>query len=101
MCGKKAGAATTSAKSKSAPKAKSVTPKKPTSTPKPKVEAPKKAAAPVVQGNGDYTVVTGDTLSEIAQQLNVPGGWQSLAEKNTSIVNDPDLIFPGQKLVTK
>ncbi|HKN95672.1 MAG TPA: transglycosylase family protein [Pseudonocardiaceae bacterium] len=51
--------------------------------------------------NGDYTVASGDTLSKIAKQNGVAGGWHALWEKNKSFVPDPDLIFPGQKLVTK
>ncbi|MEV4310953.1 transglycosylase family protein [Actinocrispum sp. NPDC049592] len=82
-------------------------------TPKAKVQkkaAPKQAAAPKAApvqqaapqvGTGDYVVKAGDTLSRIAEQLNIPGGWQALYQKNTSIIKDANLIFPGQKLVTK
>jgi hypothetical protein len=69
-------------------------------TPKAKA-TPKKAPVKVLNGNGDYTVVSGDTLSKIAGDLNVAGGWQKLYEKNKDIVQDPNLIFPGQKLDTK
>jgi LysM repeat protein len=102
VCGKKAGsagAAKAPVKKATAPKVKKATPKaaKPASAPKP-AAAP--AAAPQTTA-GDYTVKAGDTLSNIAQQLNVSGGWQSLAEKNKSTVSNPNLIFPGQVLVTK
>jgi LysM repeat protein len=50
---------------------------------------------------GDYTVVSGDTLSKIASKQDVAGGWQSVWNKNKSYVSDANLIFPGQKLVTK
>ncbi|HEY1572165.1 MAG TPA: transglycosylase family protein [Pseudonocardiaceae bacterium] len=50
--------------------------------------------------SGNYTVASGDTLSKIAKQQGV-GSWQTLWAKNKSFVPDPDLIFPGQKLVTK
>ncbi len=75
-----------------------------------KAPAPKQAAAPKAApvqqaapqvGTGDYVVKAGDTLSRIAEQLNIPGGWQALYQKNTSIIKDANLIFPGQKLVTK
>lgn len=57
--------------------------------------------APQSAPNGDYTVVAGDTLSSIAQKLNVAGGWEALWNKNKSIVPNANLIFPGQSLVTK
>jgi murein DD-endopeptidase MepM/ murein hydrolase activator NlpD len=47
-----------------------------------------------------YTVARGDSLSEIAVDEAVKGGWQRLYEDNRRIIgSDPDLIFPGQKLV--
>ncbi|WP_030750564.1 transglycosylase family protein [Streptomyces sp. NRRL S-31] len=46
-----------------------------------------------------YTVVRGDTLSGIAGDRHVPGGWRSLyAGNRTTIGADPDLIMPGQRL---
>ncbi|MGW0544782.1 transglycosylase family protein [Streptomyces griseoincarnatus] len=46
-----------------------------------------------------YTVVRGDTLSGIAEQERVRGGWQGLHEANRSTIGaDPDLILPGQRL---
>ncbi|RSN64702.1 peptidase [Streptomyces sp. WAC 04229] len=46
-----------------------------------------------------YTVVTGDTLSGIADTHRVGGGWQGLYEANRDAVGaDPDLILPGQRL---
>jgi resuscitation-promoting factor RpfA len=46
-----------------------------------------------------YTVKAGDTLSEIATDQGVKGGWQTLARLNRSVVGEnPDLIFPGEKL---
>ncbi|MCM2419754.1 transglycosylase family protein [Streptomyces sp. RKAG293] len=57
-----------------------------------------KKAAPVQQGNGEYKVVTGDSLSGIAQAHHVAGGWEKLFELNKSIVSDADLIYPGQQL---
>jgi LysM repeat protein len=50
--------------------------------------------------SGDYTVHAGDTLSKIAKSQGV-GSWQTVWDKNKSFVPNPDLIFPGQKLVTK
>ncbi|MDW4906380.1 transglycosylase family protein [Streptomyces sp. ADMS] len=46
-----------------------------------------------------YTVVQGDTLSGIADDRDVRGGWQRLyAANRTTIGTDPDLIVPGQRL---
>ncbi|MBG0850848.1 transglycosylase family protein [Streptomyces spinoverrucosus] len=46
-----------------------------------------------------YTVVRGDTLSTIADERDVQGGWQRLyAANRTTIGADPDLILPGQRL---
>ncbi|MGK5532246.1 transglycosylase family protein [Streptomyces sp. URMC 129] len=65
------------------------------------------AAAPAGTGtrtpardDGDlYEVISGDTLSGIAETHGVGGGWQSLYELNRATVGaDPDLIFPGQRL---
>ncbi len=46
-----------------------------------------------------YTVVHGDTLSGIADERRVRGGWQQLYEANRRVIGgDPDLITPGQRL---
>ncbi|MEV7284185.1 transglycosylase family protein [Streptomyces sp. NPDC093252] len=55
----------------------------------------------VEKGDGEYEVVSGDTLSSIAAEHDVAGGWQQLFERNKDIVDDADLIFPGQQLHLK
>ncbi|MFI0235909.1 peptidoglycan DD-metalloendopeptidase family protein [Streptomyces sp. NPDC016845] len=46
-----------------------------------------------------YTVISGDTLSGIADTRRVSGGWSRLYSANrTTIGADPDLILPGQRL---
>jgi hypothetical protein len=73
-------------------------------TPKVSTHSESTQAAPVAPQsapNGDYTVVAGDTLSTIAGKVGVTGGWQALWDKNKGVVSNPDLIFPGQKLITK
>lgn len=53
----------------------------------------------VAAPGASYTVKAGDTLSEIAAAQHVKGGWQTLARLNRSVVGEnPDLIFPGEKL---
>ncbi|WP_255945903.1 transglycosylase family protein [Streptomyces odontomachi] len=46
-----------------------------------------------------YKVVRGDTLSGIAEERGVHGGWQQLYQDNRKVIGaDPDLILPGQRL---
>ncbi|WP_158882043.1 transglycosylase family protein [Amycolatopsis anabasis] len=104
VCGKKAGASG-SYKAKNTQgkvKAKAETPKKKT------VEAPKQQSAPaapagVASSNpaGDYVVKAGDTLSKIAQEHNVQGGFKKLQELNSQYIPNADFIVVGQKIATK
>ncbi|MEZ3181493.1 transglycosylase family protein [Streptomyces pimonensis] len=55
----------------------------------------------VEKGDGEYKVVKGDTLSSIAAEHDVAGGWAQLFELNDDIVDDADLIYPGQQLHLK
>ncbi|MDX2563755.1 transglycosylase family protein [Streptomyces sp. TX20-6-3] len=55
----------------------------------------------VKKGDGEYKVVTGDTLSKIAQAHGVKGGWAKLFELNKDVVENADLIYPGQQLHLK
>ncbi|MEV0964641.1 transglycosylase family protein [Streptomyces sp. NPDC049910] len=67
-----------------------------------RAEAPttrsERAAAPVKKGDGEYTVKAGDTLSRIAEDRKVKGGWQKLFQLNKDILDDANVIYPGQKL---
>ncbi|MER5311634.1 LysM peptidoglycan-binding domain-containing protein [Streptomyces sp. NPDC002773] len=46
-----------------------------------------------------YTVVSGDSLSLIAQKKGIQGGWKTLYQANKSVVGDnPSLIRPGLEL---
>ncbi|MFI8966230.1 transglycosylase family protein [Streptomyces sp. NPDC053493] len=105
------GSATAAAPKPAAPK---TTPKRSTEQPTTRSEkrtAPKSAASKqtvttptgkkVKKGDGEYKVVSGDTLSKIAQAHGVKGGWQKLFELNKDIVQDADLIYPGQQLHLK
>ncbi|WP_407566443.1 peptidoglycan DD-metalloendopeptidase family protein [Streptomyces sp. 184] len=48
---------------------------------------------------GHHEVAAGETLSGIADQHRVRGGWPALYERNRGVVGaDPDLILPGQRL---
>jgi murein DD-endopeptidase MepM/ murein hydrolase activator NlpD len=58
---------------------------------------PKKAAPQT--DTRTYSVVSGDSLSKIAADEDVRGGWQKVYTDNKKVVGeDPSLIFPGMKL---
>ncbi|MFD7320839.1 transglycosylase family protein [Streptomyces sp. NPDC059875] len=71
----------------------------------PKADAKKTVTTPtgkkVKKGDGEYKVVAGDTLSKIAAAHDVKGGWEKLFELNKDVVEDADLIYPGQQLHLK
>ncbi|MER5969333.1 transglycosylase family protein [Streptomyces sp. NPDC002055] len=49
--------------------------------------------------DGRYTVQPGDSLSDIAQEYALPGGWSALYASNEDVVgSDADMIRPGQDL---
>ena len=58
----------------------------------PKVETRPSAGA----HGGQYTVQIGDTLGKIGEKFGV--SWESIHQKNTDVVPNPNLIFPGQQL---
>ncbi|MGW2109003.1 transglycosylase family protein [Streptomyces sp. NPDC001948] len=68
----------------------------------PQAESKKTVTTPtgekVKKGDGEYKVVSGDSLSKIAADHKVKGGWQKLFELNKDIVKNADLIYPGQQL---
>lgn len=45
-----------------------------------------------------YMVTSGDTLTSIAHDQNVSGGWRAIADANATTVSDPDVITPDQVL---
>ncbi|HET9383375.1 MAG TPA: transglycosylase family protein [Streptomyces sp.] len=55
----------------------------------------------VKRGDGEYKVVKGDSLSSIAEEYDVKGGWAKLFKLNEDIVQEADLIYPGQRLHLK
>ncbi|RVU18595.1 LysM peptidoglycan-binding domain-containing protein [Streptomyces antnestii] len=71
----------------------------------PKQESKKTVETPtgkkVKKGDGEYKVKSGDTLSKIAEAHHVKGGWAKLFKLNKDIVEDANLIYPGQQLHLK
>jgi len=67
-----------------------------------KTYAPKRTKtvnpAPAVStGKGaEITVVSGDTLSKLAEAHEVRGGWQALFDANRGTIKNADLIYVGQ-----
>lgn len=65
-----------------------------------KVGAQVAVAAGAKPDGKTYTVQPGDTLTKIAAvQLKDPSKWQAIYQANTGIIKNPNLIYPGQKLV--
>lgn len=52
-----------------------------------------------VTASDQYVIAPGDTLSEIAERYNIEGGWQALYEMNRDVIEDPDLIYPGEIII--
>ena len=116
VCGKRAGASTPHKATTAAPKVsqrsttseranrsekrsapstttpRTTTKKRTTTTSKPPVTVRTSAAT------GSYVVKSGDTLGKIAAAHQVSGGWKALYAANRGVVENPNLIFPGEKL---
>ncbi|WP_170970653.1 LysM peptidoglycan-binding domain-containing protein [Streptomyces zhaozhouensis] len=61
-----------------------------------RAEEPADGAGEAIDG---YQVVRGDTLSHIALEHDISGGWPALYRANETVIGgDPDLILPGQRL---
>ncbi|WP_405939993.1 transglycosylase family protein [Streptomyces sp. NBC_00726] len=99
------GGATPDVSPQSERRASVATPKKPDSAslssgPTQTKKATAAATPTTVPGKREsYTVTSGDSLSGIADDQHLQGGWQRLYAANRAVVgDDPDLIFPGQRL---
>jgi LysM repeat protein len=104
VCSRYAGSGSSYKSSNTEGSTKKSTPTKKSTKVAPKVAAPSAPAATGANSsnpNGDYTVVAGDTLSKIAGQFNVQGGFHKLQELNAQYVPNENLILVGQKLATK
>jgi nucleoid-associated protein YgaU len=62
--------------------------------------AGKEAGGPTVTAARTYEVRPGDSLSRIAQRFyGNANQWPRIHEANRDQIKDPDLIYPGQKLI--
>ena len=71
---------------------------KPTAAPQ--AQPQPQPAQPAAATTREYTIKSGDTLSKIAKQhYGNANDWRKIFEANKSTIQDPDKIFPGQKIV--
>ena len=63
--------------------------------------APVVLQLPTSNPKGEYEIKVGDSLSKIAEEQKVEGGWQKLAELNKEYIPSADLNLPGQKIALK
>ena len=69
-------------------------------TPEPEVAAEQASEQEEETPGRTYTVESGDTLWAIAEKMYGSGGkYMKIFEANTKLLDSPDKIFPGQKLV--
>lgn len=62
--------------------------------------APPRAEPPKPEEPKTYVVVAGDNLSKIAKRIYGDANqWRRIYEANRDVIKNPDLIYPGQKLV--
>ena len=68
--------------------------------PAPAPAAPASYDLPDVEASDEtYTIESGDTLSIIADELDLEDGWLALFAVNQDDITDPNLIFAGQEIV--
>jgi nucleoid-associated protein YgaU len=61
--------------------------------------APAPQPTDTVGSGKTYVVVEGDSLSKIAKrEYGDANKWRTIYEANKDLINDPDLIYPGQEL---
>jgi len=70
-------------------------------TPAPRMAENAPASAELTEGEDrTYTVASGDTLWKIAERMYGDGSrYTKIFEANTDVLEHPDRVFPGQKLV--
>lgn len=61
----------------------------------------KTSSKSVIRNNSQYTIVAGDTLWDISSSgtgFSDPWLWPSLFRENRQLIEDPDLIYPGEDI---
>jgi nucleoid-associated protein YgaU len=62
-------------------------------------QAQSSASGPT-QTQRDYTIQPGDSLSKIARKYyGNPADWQKIYQANKDKIKDPNMIYPGQKII--
>jgi nucleoid-associated protein YgaU len=63
------------------------------------VQSASSSTAPSPATERTYTVVRGDSLSKIAKRFyGKANDWKRIFEANKDVIENPDLIYPGQVL---
>ncbi|MBA2422047.1 MAG: LysM peptidoglycan-binding domain-containing protein [Chitinophagales bacterium] len=63
-----------------------------------KIQTPPSMKAP--EASREYTIERGDTLSNIAKKFyGNAGDWKKIYEANKNTIKNPDLIYPGEKII--
>jgi nucleoid-associated protein YgaU len=58
------------------------------------------ASAPEPKTQRDYVIQSGDSLSKIAKRFyGNATDWQKIYQANRDKIKDPNLIYPGQKII--
>ena len=63
-----------------------------------RVEKSDRTVGTTAVGAGSYVVKAGDTLSKIAAAHGVDGGWRAIWAANRGSIENPNLIFIGQRI---
>jgi nucleoid-associated protein YgaU len=81
---------------------------KPVSTPQPQTRTTvpgqstpgQNIPRPGAQTQRDYTIQSGDSLSKIAKHFyGNAADWEKIYQANKDKIKDPNLIYPGQKII--
>ena len=66
----------------------------------PKINKPETPVMKAPEVIREYTIEPGDTLSGIAKKFYGKGGdWKKIYEANKTKIKNPDLIYPGDKII--